>query len=1566
VGNAGLGLATLTTDAAGTTFLNTALVRTSGLQSYGDGVVLQKSTALVSGGGVTFEQTVDGSFDLVVTTGGATTFNGLVGNAGLGLATLTTDAAGTTFLNTALVRTSGLQSYGDGVVLEQSTALVSGGGVTFGQTVDGSFDLVVTTGGATTFNGLVGNAGLGLATLTTDAAGTTFLNVAPAPGFNLDGTLASGTPSVQTSGAQTYGDAVELRQDTALLSGGAVTFGNTVNGSFRLLVNTAADTTFNGSVGNTTTLTGLRTDGGGTTILGNDAHTAITINGKAGADSGPVRFMDAVTLLSDVSIGSEATTGIVTFASTINGGYGLEVSTSGDTTFNGLVGNTAPLASLATDGNGLMTGTTIFNVTPTAMFNVNGTLASGTPSVQTSGAQTYSDIVQLGQDTALLSTNLDGNVTFGNTVNGAHRLLVSSAAVTTFNGLVGNTAALTSLATDGGGTTILNVMPAPVFNLDGTLASGTPSVQTSGAQTYGDAVELSQNTALLSGGAVTFGSTLNGSFLLLVSTAANTTFNGSVGNTATLKGLRIDGGGMTILGNDGHTPITINGKVDPASGPVNFVGAVTLLSDVIIGNEATKASVTFGSTLDATDAFKPNDPTLPGEGLTVRTQGTTIFGDNVGSGVALKHLAVGIARLPDDMFLDPNERTEIHGNINAGANGISTNRLAPSPKEGLANFTDFKSVLFNNPVQIAQDVQIGQWIAGDSSVTPKVKDTYSSGEVQFFSNVSALDTAPKAQLVIATSGDVTLAGLSTVKDRSGGGGRGNATKEEALGVKLDSLFVFQPKWDQSGETLIQPLIRVGYGAPRLLETTHDQYYGGVLSVGSTITLRSKSGSISIRDQVTGAILEKAETNAVAAATDTAEANDGKVVNNGNLTIEAPKGLQPGRSNSQDVTIGGWVGGLTVSFKDPSKFVRTVSQTKPGLTNLNIEAGNDIFVQDIAVRRELTLQANGTLYLVGDTYRGGTVSFNGTERAQFQLSPTIIHLDPRNVQAQNLLPGLKPAEGAGTTADLTIKAATSFATGRLQSLYVDAGSLTISAPSVTVGDVAAAKNITIEGAGSVTLLSRPATGLLNAFGFIDKGVALIAGGTVTLPSGIEITLDEQFGPGIIISNAGVRQFNQNKPNPSLPLAENFPVEIELLTTTPIFVAPTDASTLLNEPPPIFGPSRDDESEFDRAGGLSPGLKNKLAQLGIYARSVLPEETAELRGRGNTIYRQPVEGKPVMENLEYEVVVNRVTLQEVLRIAGIYEEIVGENLEQLGPVTEVLNRAAQKYSFNAGGNDAMAFGNWLDVAAGGDTDAGTGLEILKRLKRIYVEVETLGLTAKEVEISKDAIAAKFAPPAFTAEDFKNLIKSMQAAPLKNRALEIAANPTPMPEAPAGGLPQPGLQLQMPAFDSGVGLPPLPAELPPASDGAAPAIILPKTDVPLPADGAGKPAAPADPAAGASDKIPAPAGDAAMPDVPKPPASGADPKKQPDGNQNSSPDAPKKDGSSKGPDAPAQGAGDGAGKLQVPAEGVQLTTPVNPAGVDPGSAKSPDAKAAGQDGKTPIGQTNLPKPGVFNFRG
>ena len=238
----------------------------------------------------------------------------------------------------------------------------------------------------------------------------------------------------------------------------------------------------------------------------------------------------------------------------------LEVNTAGVTGFgdgvgNDYVGGGVKLASLLTDAPG------------STVFNILGS-TTGTPSVSTTGTQTYNDAVVLALNTVLKSTGAGalGNIQFNSTVDsqtaGSERSLeVNTAGDEVFNGVVGGGVKLAGLTTDASGT----VGGSAIFNMDaGTTAAGVNvtgavlindkvtfniansapgqnahfSVLSGGSQTYKGAATLSQSTLLKTtaadaSGFVTFADAVSGAGKgLLVDTHTGTgaiTFSGQVG-----------------------------------------------------------------------------------------------------------------------------------------------------------------------------------------------------------------------------------------------------------------------------------------------------------------------------------------------------------------------------------------------------------------------------------------------------------------------------------------------------------------------------------------------------------------------------------------------------------------------------------------------------------------------------------------------------------------------------------------------------------------------------------------------------------------------------------------------------------------------------------------------------------------------------------------------------------------------------------------------------------------------------------------------------------------------------
>jgi len=290
------------------------------------------------------------------------------------------------------------------------------------------------------------------------------------------------------------------------------------------VLNSAGATTFGGAVGGTTALTSLTTDAAGSTSLGGNVST-----------SGAQVYNDVVTLAGNATLSGSG----VSFASTVNGARALTINASGATTFGGVVGGTTALSSLTTD-------------------------ATGTTSLgrqrDTTGAQAYNDAVTLNVDAVLAGSA----VGFNGSLNGARTLTVNASGATSFGGVVGGTTALTALTTDAAGSTSLGA-----------------NVNTTGVQTYNDAVTLTGNATLVAS-AVTFNSSVDGARALTINTPGATTFGGAVGGTTALSSLTTDAAGTTSLGGNVSTagaqtyndPLTLSADAVLSGSAVAFSGSI--------------------------------------------------------------------------------------------------------------------------------------------------------------------------------------------------------------------------------------------------------------------------------------------------------------------------------------------------------------------------------------------------------------------------------------------------------------------------------------------------------------------------------------------------------------------------------------------------------------------------------------------------------------------------------------------------------------------------------------------------------------------------------------------------------------------------------------------------------------------------------------------------------------------------------------------------------------------------------------------------------------------------------
>ncbi len=613
-------LASLMTDAPGATRLNGGGVETTGAQIYNDAVTLGADTVLTSdtNGNIQFVSTLDSDSTatpraLTVNTGGTTIFGGLVGATAL--ASLTTDAPGTTQINGGGVTTTGAQTYHDPLSIGANTTL-KGSTVSVSSFTGNNFNLTLTFSGPVTANGFTG-----IHDFTSNGTG----------GTTLSGNFA-------TSGFQDYENAVTLTANTTLTStgGGAITFASTVGGPFALSLGTTGIVTFGGAVGTAAVpLTSVTTTGAGEVDLNGGA---IITNGSGQFFTGPV-VLGATGATPTTTLTAGGAGGNVFFGSTVQGKTGtsqaLDVGATGTVTLTGAVGTAiTPLAS--------------FRSTGTAEVDIKGN------TVITNGAagQFYQGPVVLGSTLATPATTLTagtGPINFQGTIDGAvgtsQALTLSTTGTTTFGLGVGVGTALASLTA-----------------ATGPLLVNGGAVKTTGTQTYNGAVTLGLVGAIFTStgnGAILFNSTLDGGEDLTVNTGGVTTFAGAVGSGTALRSVTTDTAGSTVIG--GGAVTTTGGQI--------YKDPVTLASTA-----AAPATTTLTAGAAGIDFVGKLDGNAAGtQALVLNTTGTQTFGGVVGATYALASLTTSTGPVEVDGGRVITTGVQVYnGALTLGSNGMLT------------------------------------------------------------------------------------------------------------------------------------------------------------------------------------------------------------------------------------------------------------------------------------------------------------------------------------------------------------------------------------------------------------------------------------------------------------------------------------------------------------------------------------------------------------------------------------------------------------------------------------------------------------------------------------------------------------------------------------------------------------------------------------------------------------------------------------------------------------------------------------------------------------------------------
>ena len=1101
---------------------------------------------------------------------------GLAGTAGTVSVTQTNATAGATLQTGAINTSGGTQGAGGAVVLDSmghvtvtSTITTTGGAaVTSGTHAGAAGGDVTITGVNRTITGLItasggaavgtdqagGQAGVvavtGTGTVTTSAGVTTSTGAATGTGpgggagsITLTGTAVTSGPLTTTGGSNGTGGAVAITSTT-----GATTL---------TTITTSGGTALAGTAGR---------PAGALTLASADTLTATTLTASGSNGNGADQPGGAGGTLSITSTGGHVRVGTISAI----GGNALAGNANGG---NG--------GSVSLDAGGATPTITHQTVTTTGGNRIGSGTAGTGGDISVADASLLSAATTIAAGGGSAGAGTGGHVTFGNTVDssGSNRTLaVNTNGITTFTGAVGETFALTSLATDapgsvrvGGNVTTTGVQTyndpltllahstmtgtTPTFgstltgggfdltlNFSGTTVingaaftginqfvsgnGGTTSLTgaftTTGAQTFGDAVTLAGGTTLTSSGNhdITFNSTVNGARALAVNTTGTTTFGGSVGTTTALTSLTTDSGGTTAL----------NGGAVTTSGNQTYNDAVTM-------NQFTTVTSTGGAITFAEHATN----TLAGAGLTVEAPTLSLT-----SGKTVATTGSGPIRFLTNSF-NPNG-----ANIDAGTGAFT---LSPTT---LTNTIEFGDVNTARATTVYYGSLFGNLTAGSFTIG---RPTH-SGNI-FVTGVAA---APSSiQIVNGGAGAVTFehapyvggnqslgvtggtGGITIGQDMTLGTGTLRLTTTGAISQTAGTLIAETAGVSAaSGITLAQPLNDVATLAARTaagnltftnnngftigaVTATADGFHPAVtgVSAGGAIILQS-GGAVTQTQRILGSSLRLQGSGPFTLTDNANEVTTFSATTSDHVQYTDATDVILGTSSTPgnfDLTTSGAItqsGALTVTGRTTLAAGAsdiTLTQAGNNFSRIDITSANHVALTDSDALVLGASTFNGTLDITtnGALTQSGALTVGGaTTLASGSYDITLI--DAGNDFTSVSITGGNHVSLRDTNA---LRLATSTITGNL---HADAGNVTIGGALTSSGG-----NLTLTGANSVTQLAHlSVTGAHTITVTAPSGPLTMAPtatstsdtGAIAYAAGADITLGSlHTGTGVNVMSSG---------------------------------------------------------------------------------------------------------------------------------------------------------------------------------------------------------------------------------------------------------------------------------------------------------------------------------------------------------------------------------------------------------------------------------------------------------------
>ncbi len=457
-------LGVLHTDSAGTTTIDTNIVRALVSLDFDDDVIIFQNATLIGDLSVDFAGRLDSRFfvrNSLVINSFDTQFHGRVGGDlpdNTLFRSVTTDAAGTTTIDTDIMTAFSDITFNDNVIIAQNVTMTAAlGGVTFQGRLDSMpdqfHDLILNSSNAT-FIGQVGNSGFSFDSVGEDGGGTsTALGLLRTGISTFLGRTLINTDVVNALDLDFNNDVFIGRETVTLTGLNSVDFADELDSSRELFANliiNSQQTTFNGRVG---MRVGVSEDGEFDDTFGSivineagffpdDSDLSLSNTATATINTDAIRS-GTITFNTDVIVATDATifTDLATFNRTLDGldeagdgAIGQSLLIEGNAEFNGNVGLSAKLRKLE------VTQDTAINTTSFSAATQSNTLTQ-----INADTQIYNGTVVYSGDTLFTG---DTRLTFGGDVSGDGRFQVASSGEVLFDG---------GVTIDAGGDVLFNV-----------------------------------------------------------------------------------------------------------------------------------------------------------------------------------------------------------------------------------------------------------------------------------------------------------------------------------------------------------------------------------------------------------------------------------------------------------------------------------------------------------------------------------------------------------------------------------------------------------------------------------------------------------------------------------------------------------------------------------------------------------------------------------------------------------------------------------------------------------------------------------------------------------------------------------------------------------------------------------------------------------------------------------------------------------------------------------------------------------------------------------------------------